>query len=537
MKRFGYCLALLLAFFVLLLPAPGQAYVVYSEDFEDTDGGYTHSGVDDCWEWGTPVTWPSAAGEGDKCWGTNLNGEYENDAYMTLRSPTIDLTDIPSETPITLNWKQAWDTELYDKETLKVVPTVGSLDTLWENTSYSSNWTGLSADLSNFAGTEVALEWCLDADYCTVYPGIYIDDIVIETPWTPESYTVTASAGPHGTVSPDVASVDAGEDLTVTVTPDEGYELHHLEIEISGDISFVYTLSGDSYTFENVSDDIGLMAYFRFDEQMLADAGLNDLDIISDSFALSIPGSPELPEDVASDDYEVFNFNGVASPDFETLSSGDLPEVPEVRELFLQGLSFDLAMEASSDAEMPIMVTRMELVVSRDVLGEELCTSIDADSEPEVLEPVATRPNIAEDFFRYVRLYKIVNGVPYDLYAMGQEEHPDEGFFSVYSDEDAYYVRFSLALVDHESGKAPAVQPLIDGEAERTLPVQAQLVAYDGFFLVFDGEADGHFRDPLVLGTIPEEPVSGGSGGSCNVSFSPASALFLLPLLGLLKKR
>lgn len=531
MKRSCYCLALLLALFVLLLPAPGDAYIVYSEDFEDTDGGYTHSGFDDCWEWGTPVTWPSAAGEGDKCWGTNLDGNYygnnEINAYMTLTSPAIDLTEIPSGTPITLQWKQAWEIkDYYDHANLQVIPEAGDPSTLWEFDSVvEQEWQVFSADISSFAGTRIALAWVLDPDYCDNFSGLYVDDIRIETPWTPVVYTVTTSADAHGAVSPDVASVDAGEDLTVTVTPDEGYELHHLEIEISGDVSFVYTLSGDSYTFEAVSNDISLDAYFRFAEQMLVDAGLDKLDIVSDSFALSIPGSPELPDGVASDDYEVFAFNGVGSPDFAALSSGDLPELPEIRELFLQGLSIDLAMEASSDVEMPIVVTRMELVVSRDVLGEELCASIDAGSEAAI-EPGAELPeNISDDFFRYVRLYKIVDGVPYDLYALGQENHPDEGFFYVYSDEDTYYVSFSLALVDRESGEAPAVQALADSEAD------------DGFFLVFDGEADGHFRDPLILGTIPEEPISTGSGGNCNVGFYPASALLLLPLLGLLKKR
>lgn len=68
--------------------------VVYSEGFESGDGGYTHTGTLDVWEWGTPspgFTLGPDAHSGSNCWGSDLddNVQYESNAYLT--SPPIML--------------------------------------------------------------------------------------------------------------------------------------------------------------------------------------------------------------------------------------------------------------------------------------------------------------------------------------------------------------------------------------------------------------------------------------------------------------
>lgn len=61
-------------------------------------------------------------------------------------------------------------------------------------------------------------------------------------------YTITASAGPNGTVAPTGAQlVDEGDDITFTATPDQGYEIDSLYID------GVAVIPTATYTFENVS--------------------------------------------------------------------------------------------------------------------------------------------------------------------------------------------------------------------------------------------------------------------------------------------
>lgn len=82
----------------------GTPSVVYEEDFEAGEGGYTHGllegedrlGADD-WQWGEPQGQagdPSSAASGANVWGNDLggddwNGEYQNRKWNRLESPSI----------------------------------------------------------------------------------------------------------------------------------------------------------------------------------------------------------------------------------------------------------------------------------------------------------------------------------------------------------------------------------------------------------------------------------------------------------------
>ena len=81
---------------------------LYCEDFEASDGGFTHElvagqneeGADD-WMWGTPIGLggdPDFAFSGNKVWGNDLgggqyNGEYQNQKHNRLNSMAIDVGD------------------------------------------------------------------------------------------------------------------------------------------------------------------------------------------------------------------------------------------------------------------------------------------------------------------------------------------------------------------------------------------------------------------------------------------------------------
>lgn len=70
-------------------------------------------------------------------------------------------------------------------------------------------------------------------------------------------YTITATAGDNGSISPAGASVYRGDDQTFTITPNEGYEV----ADVLVDGSSVGAVS--TYTFENVTGNHTISATFK----------------------------------------------------------------------------------------------------------------------------------------------------------------------------------------------------------------------------------------------------------------------------------
>ena len=76
-------------------------------------------------------------------------------------------------------------------------------------------------------------------------------------PITPEAYTITASAGPHGSIIPSgEVTLNQGSDKSFTITPDNGYIIDDVLVDGSslGAVS--------SYTFTNVTEDHTIYATF-----------------------------------------------------------------------------------------------------------------------------------------------------------------------------------------------------------------------------------------------------------------------------------
>ncbi|MBK6315137.1 MAG: proprotein convertase P-domain-containing protein [Blastocatellia bacterium] len=70
----------------------GTTTTVYFDDFETTGGGFTHSGVADEWELGTPTGAPiSTANSGVRAWETDLDNSYEISSSQNLFSPPMSL--------------------------------------------------------------------------------------------------------------------------------------------------------------------------------------------------------------------------------------------------------------------------------------------------------------------------------------------------------------------------------------------------------------------------------------------------------------
>ena len=69
------------------------ATVPYSEDFETSNGGWTASGTNSSWAWGTPAgSLISGAAAGTGAWVTNLTGTYNDNEASYLESPCFDLS-------------------------------------------------------------------------------------------------------------------------------------------------------------------------------------------------------------------------------------------------------------------------------------------------------------------------------------------------------------------------------------------------------------------------------------------------------------
>ena len=64
---------------------------------------------------------------------------------------------------------------------------------------------------------------------------------------TPSMYTVTVTAGEHGSVTPDKTNVEEGGSVTLTITPDTVYEVSLLSVN-GDDVTDDVTGGGNLYS-------------------------------------------------------------------------------------------------------------------------------------------------------------------------------------------------------------------------------------------------------------------------------------------------
>lgn len=85
-----------------------QNPVLYFEDFESGDGGYTliSPGLD-TWEYAVPVGGPGAAHSGSFCWGTTLDGVLADSG--SIQSPPIDVSAAAGDSGLVVSWWQFID--------------------------------------------------------------------------------------------------------------------------------------------------------------------------------------------------------------------------------------------------------------------------------------------------------------------------------------------------------------------------------------------------------------------------------------------
>ncbi|GEM_PF-1487433 len=169
--------------------------VIYSEDFESNDGGYTHTGVQDEWEYGLPSGTPIAScNSGSNCWATDLDGTYNASANQSLKSPSINLAGVVP--PVVLSFAQKYNIESasFDKYTVSALevgnPSLNVPAFTWTGATMtatignpaqtiqeSSTWGEFHTDISPLAGKLTELEFKLISDSTVQLYGVAIDDV------------------------------------------------------------------------------------------------------------------------------------------------------------------------------------------------------------------------------------------------------------------------------------------------------------------------------------------------------------------------
>lgn len=202
-----------------------------AESFEDDNGGYTGLML---WEWGAPSSYgPGGAHWGEKCWATNLDGPYGNNANSPLYSRTYSLVEATSGT---FNFYHYYSSQQgRDGGNVKISTDGGSTYTLitpvagyptpsmgWNGepgfSGTSDGWELVTFDLTGYLGGDVKLKFTFGSDGSVTGPGWYIDDVHLELTY-PVSLTLEPDAEtvPRGTNLGFDVSAENAADYAVTL--------------------------------------------------------------------------------------------------------------------------------------------------------------------------------------------------------------------------------------------------------------------------------------------------------------------------------
>jgi bacillopeptidase F (M6 metalloprotease family) len=172
--------------------------IFYSQDFSAGDGGYTHSGTADEWEFGLPTFAPvTGCNTGTTCWKTDLDNTYNANSTQDLVSPPINLTAVTG--PVNLRWAMKYqiETAVFDHAFVEIRQVGGANPRIvWQwlgptmttdvgsppvTIQESAGWGFYNADISAYAGQMVELRFHLDSDGSVNHAGLAIDDVRIDS--------------------------------------------------------------------------------------------------------------------------------------------------------------------------------------------------------------------------------------------------------------------------------------------------------------------------------------------------------------------
>ena len=291
MKKILITVASVITFLAMLSPttALAAAPVIINGSFETGDyTGWT------LWE-GNPDNWPERG-----TWGIASDGEvinpddstydFHDGIWVTQKSPGLPITYVTTDGEYLAYQLQAGkqDHRMYQDVTLPASATTLSWDMFYTN-HYESGFNGsqylavhirdlndnvletlfkteagdpqsipmthFACDICAYAGSTVRVDVEMVVQNKPLDAGF--DNFVIDQ----DEYTITATAGTGGTISPEgEVTVNHGDNQTFTIIPDAGYHIEDVLVDGT-------TSAGDvgSYTFTSVEANHTIYATFAID--------------------------------------------------------------------------------------------------------------------------------------------------------------------------------------------------------------------------------------------------------------------------------
>jgi subtilisin family serine protease len=214
------------------------------QSFEIDNGGWVGSGD---WQWGVPVTSPDAAYDGDKVWGTILNGDYSSNANDTLMTRYY-IVDQPQASLSFYHWydiESRWDGANVSVSRdgglswIVIEPEDGYPADSIRGLGFTSGYTGMSNgwelaifELGQFQNQAIKFNFRLGSDGSLQRPGWSIDGVSIT------GATLYDSGVPDIEVTP----------LTFNVSLSQGDSVSYpITISNSGNGILVYGLQALTY--------------------------------------------------------------------------------------------------------------------------------------------------------------------------------------------------------------------------------------------------------------------------------------------------
>lgn len=238
----------------------------YIENFESYPDGWSSFGVQNSWEWGKPVFGPKGASSGEKVYGTNLRGQTEMFANMTLMMPPILVEDNS-----VLSFKQWYSIARWDTASVYASEDGVNWEQLYQFNQANKFWHDIGLDLSKFNGKKIFIAFNLQTDDART-DGWYIDDVrltsgdtqdgmsikdskITKLPFSDRSYPVTELLNQNSVMSGElpvestVKVVETGWS-TKTNSHNGAFEIHHP--------AGTYTLEITAYGFETTTQIVTL---------------------------------------------------------------------------------------------------------------------------------------------------------------------------------------------------------------------------------------------------------------------------------------
>ena len=264
----------------------GVVTVIYFDDFEGGDNGWTHgwaggsSNSQDDWQHGVPYGKsgdPSTAYSGTKCWGNDLgpsgwNGAYQNGIHNYLRSPFIDCS-LATHTELRYRRWLNVERSTADQARIKVNGTQVYINASGAD-HLESEWAAVTIDISAIAdgNPSVQIEFSLQSNASGVYGGWNLDDFEIRT--------VTSSGGacidPINYGQAKQASHGGFPMISWSGTPSETIDNFHVTLLGGVSNQFAILISGDA------PDNAPFYGGFRLVAHPLVREAMYTLDFFGD---------------------------------------------------------------------------------------------------------------------------------------------------------------------------------------------------------------------------------------------------------------